>query len=269
MKYQKYIPIKPLQEYVRYFGVCEYDYEDNLPKAFNVIVDGYPGLIYREMTNPYFNIDGRQHILPQLYLHGVSSKPSLHSTTGSFKNIVVNLQPTALKALFNVEARDLSGQYIDFDLLDNSLSERLVNSKSNEAKIKILSDYLLQKVNNNPSHQMNTLTHAISIIKNQGRAITLKELQSTLNITERSLERLFQSYIGISPVLYARIARFQSSLNLLRSGQFNLHTDIAYQNGYADQSHYIREFKAFTGVSPHVYFRFAQENIENYPEWHT
>ena len=50
--------------------------------------------------------------------------------------------------------------------------------------------------------------------------------------------------------------RFQNGLNqLLYHGDFSKLSDIAYQNGYFDQMHYIRDFKRFTGRTPQEFIQ--------------
>lgn len=53
----------------------------------------------------------------------------------------------------------------------------------------------------------------------------------------------------MNPKEYGRIVRFQRSLRMMQSGSRN-YADIAYANGYADQSHFIREFRQFSGLTP-------------------
>nr|ELA7361934.1 helix-turn-helix transcriptional regulator [Elizabethkingia anophelis] len=81
------------------------------------------------------------------------------------------------------------------------------------------------------------------------------------------LERYFKQHIGISPNLYTRINRFQLALENIRQTQFDKLTDIAYQCNYYDQSHFIREFKEFSGTSPKRFLRQANEQVANFPEW--
>lgn len=74
-------------------------------------------------------------------------------------------------------------------------------------------------------------------------------------ITQRRLQQIFNDKIGISPKSFARMVRFQYSLKLLLDGAFKNLVDIAYMNGYCDQSHFIRDFKLFSGINPLAYLR--------------
>ena len=57
---------------------------------------------------------------------------------------------------------------------------------------------------------------------------------------------------GFPPKLYSRITRFQAALGEYGSGKSL--TDIAYDCGYYDQSHFINDFREFSGYNPKVYF---------------
>jgi AraC-like DNA-binding protein len=87
---------------------------------------------------------------------------------------------------------------------------------------------------------------------------TMENMASRYGITARYMQQLFVHYTGLTPKIYSQINRFQKSLQLVTEGDASL-TSIAYECGYADQSHFIREFKTFTGYTPSRY------SIENSP----
>ena len=132
-------------------------------------------------------------------------------------------------------------------------------------RIKILSTFF-----NKQAEQRKTENKKVVFaIKQLQMGISLPTVQNELNITERSLERYFKQYVGISPKLYARINRFQTALETLRKSNFDSLTDIAYQNNYFDQSHFIRDFKEFAGTTPKHFLHQANEQVANFPEWKT
>lgn len=53
----------------------------------------------------------------------------------------------------------------------------------------------------------------------------------------------------MNPKEYRRIARFQRALRMMQLGSRD-YADIAYANGYSDQSHFIRDFRQFSGMTP-------------------
>jgi AraC-like DNA-binding protein len=102
------------------------------------------------------------------------------------------------------------------------------------------------------------------LIQSKGSA-SLKEVQRTLQLTERTFERRFRQTVGISAKLFSKIRRFQEGLHQLRNNKYEKLSDIAYDNDYADQAHFIRNFKEFTGHSPKQYEKNIIEVVENFP----
>lgn len=91
---------------------------------------------------------------------------------------------------------------------------------------------------------LDTLT-GFSLARITGAGGQLSLLQ--LGLTERSLEL---AGAGNQPGRYARTRQFQATLSQLKRNRDTLLSDVAYDNGYADQSHFIRSFRAFAGVPP-------------------
>jgi AraC-like DNA-binding protein len=77
----------------------------------------------------------------------------------------------------------------------------------------------------------------------------IENVASRYGISSRYLQKLFLQYTGLTPKLYHKINRFQKSLVLVSKKNMPL-TSIAYDCGYFDQSHFIRDFKSFTGFLP-------------------
>ena len=255
MFYKKISPIEPLQEYIQYFWILEDFANNSSNKCFKIIPDGVPALIFQESPNMFFDKGGQA--LPQLYIYGQSTKCIEHTVTGYFRVIGVYLQPTALNTIFSLDAYELNHQNVPLEyIVSESIQEQLVNAVSVEEKIELISNFFfkqIQKVRNRDKR----IEFTSKLLQN-GKA--LKDIQVEMNLSERSLERMVKQSIGMSPKLFSRIMRFQSGLNYLRQANFENLTELTYLSNYFDQSHYIREFKEFTGTNPKKFIQNAQEH---------
>jgi len=83
----------------------------------------------------------------------------------------------------------------------------------------------------------------------------LSILQNKLELNERTFQRIFKKYVGVTPNQYRRICQFQVSFTQVRAKNFDKLSDVAYENGFADQSHFIRSFKEFTQITPNDYLK--------------
>lgn len=78
----------------------------------------------------------------------------------------------------------------------------------------------------------------------------LDELETETTTSYKTLSRLFQEVIGISPKEYVQIKRVNQSLALFASSKDIKSQDLADQLGYYDSAHFINEFKKYTGKTP-------------------
>ncbi len=262
MSYQVIAPPASLKNYVSHFWMLENETEEFSPKAFTVMSTGVPGLIFQENPNVFTGFEGEQ--LPQLFVFGQATKCGQLLGGGSFRTIGVNFHPSALKPVFGLNAHELTDQNICISqLIQTSLSEQLLGCSSLQQRVACIAAFLQAQIHRH-GYENKKLDYAWTALQ-QGKRIA--QILHDLHLSERSLERLFLTHIGITPILYARICRFQSSMALLRQGSFRSLTDIAHSLGYFDQSHFIRDFKLFSGVTPGVYLRKAVEQMPGFPEW--
>jgi AraC-like DNA-binding protein len=92
---------------------------------------------------------------------------------------------------------------------------------------------------------------AVTLIGATNGRVAVGRLAEAAGLTRRHLERRFVDTVGLTPKRLARIVRFQRALALLeRCGPARRGTDTAFACGYADQAHFIRDFRKLAGCAP-------------------
>lgn len=104
-----------------------------------------------------------------------------------------------------------------------------------------------------PSADGRLLSAVVDRIEADPSLVRASELCSAFDIDARRLERLVKRVLGFSPKWLIRRRRLQDAAALLREGRESSH--VAAELGYADQAHFIRDFRAVTGVTPGAYLR--------------
>lgn len=128
------------------------------------------------------------------------------------------------------------------------IEDELANAPTNNERAAIAQQYLLQqlarsKADKQVGYCLRQANHAVD-------ALSVQQLANDTGISQRHLSRRFQQYIGLSPKEFLRVSRFVRSLQHLKKFPALSLTDIAYESGYYDQAHFIRDYKIYAGYTP-------------------
>ena len=247
-----YKPCKELQPYVRYYWV----FKSNQPLNTLTFPIGCPQIIFHKQTPLYIPELGTAQ--PEFTISGQVNYPSHLYTDGNVEMIVVVFQPYALKAFLNLPISLLHNQEVSgYDLESKYLKQlaaQILDCENTSLCISLIEQWLLSQIADTLTSKTTYNIQRIAFVIKQlfvMPATSVTELASIACLGKKQFERLFNELIGANPKEYARIVRFQKSLKLLQHDFENINlAQLAYQCGYADQSHFIREFKQFSGYTP-------------------
>jgi AraC-like DNA-binding protein len=169
--------------------------------------------------------------------------------------IKVGFQPSGLYRLLGMPLNEyeIDGAPDSRYILDKEIvfiNEQLQSATSYDQMIAIIQAFFLKKLKLlRPSMPVDTVL--MNIVK-KGGLMTVEDMANSACIGFRQLERQFQQRIGMTPKFFARLARFTKAWRIKEGNPTMSWTNIAYQCGYFDQMHFIRDFKEFAGVPPSV-----------------
>ncbi|MET3508543.1 AraC-like DNA-binding protein [Halalkalibacter oceani] len=138
--------------------------------------------------------------------------------------------------------------------LAKNLREDLLELPTVEQMFHVLTDRLLQlavkPLDIHPAVQF-AIEH---LGKNSTRTDHVRHVVDQIGISHRRFIELFKRETGYTPKRYSRIRRFQEVLRKMNERQTMIDwTDIAFNCGYYDQSHFIKDFCSFSGLNPTDY----------------
>jgi AraC-like DNA-binding protein len=254
MHYRQYTPSPTLKPFVRYFWSFDSYQSDEGQLQIKSFADRYPRFIFQDVDHfaPLRKPDGRR--MPTCFLSGIDTKNTVAVMNGTFSHFGVSFYPHALHVFFGVDANELVNSMPEIELVCHSdIRSRLECAHSHLERVKIISQYLYWKIDS--KQRIDPLVNQIILTEEIDETTHVVEVARKHKVTERQLERKFKMTVGISPKKLQRIARFERSLQLLASAAYSQLTEIAHQLDYSDQSHFIKDFSAFSGMTPYDFVR--------------
>jgi AraC-like DNA-binding protein len=167
--------------------------------------------------------------------------------------VTIYFYPDVIQKIFGIPANELTDTCVDMSLFPEAKKMRLVDrllDASAAQRISIMEDFVLQLISSSNASIDAQIRYAANQLSRTHGGTRIVDIQKLLNISERTLHRRFEQHVGVVPKVFANIVRFRSAFDALETGKFEKLSDLAFEFGYADQSHFIRAFKSFTGQTP-------------------
>ena len=98
------------------------------------------------------------------------------------------------------------------------------------------------------------MEEAVKIIEQSKGQIRTRALAQEVCLGIKQFERIFSNHVGLNPKKYISIVRFQQVLQMSKKQANTDLCQLAFDNGYYDQSHFIHDFKRITDVAPREFF---------------
>lgn len=263
-------PTKELSPYIKHYLFLEN--EGTLLQKLRLFSDGNTGIVITIRGNFISNTYGTKTLnYPNSFLYGqISTFKDLYLAEKT-SIIIVVFQPYGFNHLLGIPANEIrEGIIATEDIFGNKhslLYEKLSERSCLKTKIQILNAFFIDQAAKKLLSNQNLIHSTLNyILKNKG-AITVNHLVKYTGYSERHIERIFNECIGLNPKKFGNIVKLHFFLNLLKykPSQNNI-TDLCYEAGYADQSHLIKEFKKYTGITPTQYLNKTNRLAINFME---
>ena len=257
MIYQVFEPSPRLARYVRFFWALQVDVPPGEEFVHRSMADGCVEIVFSykgafDEITPAGRVTSSS--LASIQAQGTTYRR--YATTESFGIFGAYLFPFALPKLFSLPANDFTNTPIDLELVvgadGRELDERMIAAASNEQRVDFASEFLHARLNRSCRDLPSTHLAVHSVLDAKGN-VSISALARDHAVSTRQFERRFKEMAGLPPKLYSRVIRFQAATQYKLSGARDL-TDIAYDCGYYDQSHFINDFREFSGYTPKEYF---------------
>lgn len=194
---------------------------------------------------------------PEARLNGVARGLSTRVLVGQGCAVAALTRPGGLGAFTVGSAADYTdrvvplGQAIRVD--EPELVRQVVAAPDEETRVGLLAAALEQAVDPELAGPAGQVAGVARLAETSREVRRLGDLCELAGIGQRTLQRMFLRYAGVSPTWVLRRYRLLDAAELVRAGQQVAWAEVAASLGYADQAHLIRDFRAATGQTPAAY----------------
>ena len=254
MQYAEYAPLPRLASVVDRLWTLSGEAASLGADTQPVLPDGRPELILH-FGDAFERVHatGVVERQPNVIFAGQLTSQLLLRPTGAMRVLGVRFHPYGAAALIDAPQHELAGLTIGVDALARPLSKALQGLRDSTDDLDVavtrVQTELLRWVD--PDRIDPRIRNVVETVARYRGLVSVDDVAASVSLTRRHLERKFQSAVGMAPKRLARIARFQHALRILEgSDSESRGTRTAATCGYADQAHFIRDFRDLAGCPP-------------------
>ncbi len=178
--------------------------------------------------------------------------------------LVVQFKSYGSHPFLNMAIDKLNNKVVDAErIFGNEIIElrnQLLKNQDHKKKFAAIEDWLLSKYDKSkiPGPELVQIINDL----NTKPVSNHQEVIGEYSKTQKHLIQQFKKYVGLTPKVFHRILRFNNTLNQIRNKEKLEWAKVAYDTGYSDQAHFIKEFKEFSGFNPEEFISFNHHKNE-------
>jgi AraC-like DNA-binding protein len=264
-------PAFPLSEYISAF--IYYDGFDPIHQMDRFLPDGNTELIFNLIEQPQFIYHNetleKVQTCRQAWVSGVRTQPiTIPSGKGS-KMLIVAFRKGKAYPFYPLPLNELTDCVAEADLVFGKsiliLREQILAASSINRMFLLVEQFLLRQARNTLAFEgaSSCVAYAVSRIASQPNRLGLQQLSDQIGYSQKHFISLFKEQVGVVPKQYLKIMRFQKAILEIEKDTSMDWSQIARQNGFYDQAHFIHEFRAFSGFTPGEYVK-RKSDVLNY-----
>ena len=260
MHFQSHKPGRPLSDFVENFWLCEGYTSPHLRER--ILPTGMFGLVFNlrdEELRIYTARDpDRCSRFPGTVVSGPYGNYFVTDRAEDAAVIGVHLKPGGARPFLGLATDELMDTHASLqDIWGRAaleIRDRVSAEPTPERRFQVLESALLSRLVRRPERHPAVLSALDYFRRDPSRAV-IGRLATEIGLSKRRFIDVFNFEVGVKPKLFLRIRRFQRVLEQVHHLPLVDWTQLALEQGYFDQSHLIRDFVAFSGLSPADYLR--------------
>lgn len=265
------LPPKELFPFIKHYLFLESRGNDF--RKLRLFSDGNMGIVFSFKSNLIADSknNGLLEILPNSFLYGQITRFKDVYLLSEAEIIIAVFHPSGINQLLGIPAKELQNNIIKTEYLfgkqSSELHEKLAEKFTIQDKLTLLNTFFTELAAKSTVPDDIIINASLNFIFQKKGLISLNQLVKLTGYTERHIERKFIQAIGINPKQFGNIVKLHNFLRHIKKGSTGKNlTAIAYEAGYADQSHLIKEFKKITGMTPKIYINKVDKLTINFVE---
>jgi AraC-like DNA-binding protein len=267
---KEFVPHLSLKEYVRCYRIVHFQFgemSEAVLKAYAPRPEVCLHFFLRERELVQLgNGPKKDYKFPIVLAGQLTSVINRYLQGKDFITFNIVFHPTAVFRLTGIPSFELTDNYLDaenvFSKSIRSVFDQLQNAISYE-QMTVVADKFVNALARNTRKDAHRLDEVSRFMIDSGGKGSVDWLADKSCLSPKQFTRKFYERTGVNPKTYMRIIRFNKAVNIKNAYPHRDWLDIAFECGYVDYQHLVKDYKDFTNYTPNVFHLIESKSPES------
>lgn len=266
MNYQEYTPSLHLRPFIEKIWTLECNASDAYPMKFHGTPNGAGAIIINCRETGYKVEFNNSIIVPPEVFVMQPYTPWKVFVEGCSSSLGVFFKAGSLHTILKCPMAQIVGQIIGLEAFLESRSVRVLREKVAEAfpeeRVQLIEAFLSRYFCHLP-RKYEMVASAVEMMRQHNGGLLIERISSKLGVTRQAMAHQFAKKVGVSPKYYSRLIHFNAMQQFLMTHPKTSWLQLTYEFNYCDQSHLIKDYYDFTGITPKEYAALNSIPVDN------
>jgi AraC-like DNA-binding protein len=245
---------EPLRPFVERYWSVRWDFTGRPPYRSEVLSHPSVNVSVESGTEPRFGF-----AMPAVLVHGVVTRRFTVDLAGAGRVSAVKFRPGGFAAFTGVlpERNGVTRLGPELDLPPHRLLADVLAEDDDDARTAVLDGALAPLAPEPPGPYLDLLG-IVGRAAEDRELVRVDQLADLAGTSVRSLQRLFATFVGVSPKAVLARYRLQDAAAAIDDGEVEDLAGLAASLGWFDQAHFSRDFRSVVGMTPSAYLQKAR-----------
>jgi AraC-like DNA-binding protein len=251
-------PVAPeLTPFVERYWSVRWDLTDQAPFRSEVLSHPSVNVSVESGTHPRFG-----HDLPAVLVHGVVTRRFVVDLLGQGRVTAAKFHPGGFSAFTGARPARNSVTLLRHELgvPADALLHDVLAAEDDDERAAVLDTALAPLAPAPPAVYLDLL-ELLARMTDDRLLVRVDQVAALGGMSVRTLQRLFASYVGVSPKAVLARYRLQDAAAAIDAGTVDDLAGLAASLGWFDQAHFSREFRSVVGMTPSAYLARARAAV--------
>ncbi len=249
----RHAPAAELCDLVQRYWIVHWDLPLGARHVQETLPSPHVNLVVGSSTGPSTGIATAR---AQADAFGVFTQKYINRLSGSGSVFGIKFQPGGFHPFARCPLAELTNRSVPITNLfgpeGDAFQHAILALDDEQAQVNVANQFLRNRLPK-PDETVALVNHIVEQISAEQTLMRVEAVAERVNVSPRTLQRLFRQYVGVSPKWVIRQFRLHEAAARLDSGNALDLAQLALDLGYFDQAHFVKDFTATVGVSPTEY----------------